>query len=196
VPTVLTAHLPARVRLQYLLSAAYWLTGWTLVVYMTFPIVRIITSEQPITVPSAEQFLIYWAPYFFVGMVTVAIAGSNRYSYNAFAVASACFWIHVLATILTLLRRKGTFAVTPKTTSGRRQLRPVIVPCAVCVTLLAVAAYGLARSQSPGMVTNVAFAAVHFMVLASGVVVLVRRPASARAPTTAPAVARPAEVNA
>ncbi len=176
VPTVLTARLPLRIRLQYLLSAAYWLTGWTLLIYMTFPIVRILTTEQPVTVPSAEQFLIYWAPYFFLGMVTVAVAGSNDYSYRAFAVASACFWIHILATILTALRRRGSFAVTPKTASDRRQLRPVAAPIFACCALLAVAAYGVTRNQSPGMVTNIAFSAVHVMVLATGVAILLQRP--------------------
>ena len=178
VPTVITARLPLRVRMQYLLSAAYWLTGWTLLIYMTFPIVRILTTEQPITVPSAEQFLTYWAPYFFAGMLTVAVAASNGYSFAAFAVSSACFWVHIFATILTVLRRKGTFAVTPKTVSDRRQLRPVLAPIVACALLCGVAVYGLTRNQSPGMVTNVAFSAVHILVLACGIAVLLRRPRS------------------
>jgi len=187
VPTVITARLPLRIRMQYLLSAAYWLTGWTLLVYMTFPIVRILTTEQPITVPSAEQFLSYWAPYFFAGMITVAVAASNGYSYGAFAVSSACFWVHIVATILTVLRRRGTFAVTPKTASDRRQLRPVLAPILACAALFGVAVYGLTRNQSPGMVTNVAFSAVHIFVLGCGVAVLLRRPrSSGSAPASAP----------
>src|SRR5262249_16823990 len=151
------------------------LTGWTLLVYMTFPIVRILTGAQPVNVPSAEQFLIYWAPYFFVGMITVAVAGANGYSYQAFAVMSACFWIHVLASILTLARRKGSFAVTPKRGSDRRQIRPVLAPIVVCVALIVVATFGIVRSQSPAMVTNVAFASVHVLVLATGIRVLLKR---------------------
>jgi len=149
-----------------------------LLIYMTFPIVRILTTEQPITVPSAEQFLTYWAPYFFAGMLTVAVAASNGYSFAAFAVSSACFWVHIVATILTVLRRKGTFAVTPKTVSDRRQLRPVLAPIVACALLCGVAVYGLTRNQSPGMVTNVAFSAVHILVLACGIAVLLRRPRS------------------
>jgi hypothetical protein len=44
----------------------------------------------------------------------VAIAGSKGYSYSAFALMSVSFWIHILATVLTVLRRRGRFAVTPK----------------------------------------------------------------------------------
>ena len=174
-PAVISARLPLRIRLQYLLSAAYWLTGWTLLIYMTFPIVRIITGEQPINVPSAEEFIVFWGPYFLAGMLTVAVASKGKYSYSAFAVMSASFWIHILATILTLLRRKGSFAVTPKKGSDSRQIRPVLVPILFCVVLAAVAAYGLIRDQSPATVTNVSFASVHVLVLATGVRVLLRR---------------------
>jgi cellulose synthase (UDP-forming) len=175
-PKVITAHLPLRIRMQYLLSAAYWLTGWTLLVYMTFPVVRILTTEQPIHVPSAEQFILYWGPYFFAGMLTVVIASANGYSFSAFALMSVSFWIHVLATLLTLGRRKGRFAVTPKQGSSSFQFRPVAVPMIVAAILLGVAIYGIATSQSPAMVTNVAFASVHVLVLASGLRVLLRRP--------------------
>jgi hypothetical protein len=143
---------------------------------MTFPVIRILTSEQPVNVPSAEQFMLFWGPYFFLGMVTVAIAGSNGYSYNAFALMSASFWIHVLATILTVFRRKGSFAVTPKQGTATRQIRPVVVPMVVCAILLGVAIYGLMTSQSPAMITNVSFATVHVLVLASGIRVLWQQP--------------------
>jgi cellulose synthase (UDP-forming) len=175
VPTVFRARLALPIRLQYLLSAAYWLTGWTLLVYMTFPVIRILTGAQPVTVPSAEQFILFWGPYFFAGMLTVAIAGANGYSYSAFAVMSASFWIHILATVLTVMGRKGTFAVTPKRGSSERQLRPVAAPIVAAAVLVAVAAYGITRNQSPGMVTNVAFASVHVIVLLSGVRILLRR---------------------
>jgi cellulose synthase (UDP-forming) len=184
-PTVLAARLPFRIRMQYLLSAAYWLTGWTLLVYMSFPIVRILTGAQPIDVPNAEQFMVHWGPYFLAGMTTVAIAGRGRYSYDAFAVMSASFWIHILATILTVLRRKGSFAVTPKQGSSARQIRPVVVPLVACALLVVVAAYGLLRDQSPATVTNVSFAAVHVLVLASGIRVLLHRPRPPR-PDRAP----------
>ena len=183
-PAVFRARLPLRIRTQYFLSAAYWLTGWTLLIYMTFPVVRILTGEQPVNVPSAEQFIVFWGPYFLAGMLTVAIAGRGRYSYSAFAVMSASFWIHILATILTLMRRKGTFAVTPKKGSDALQIRPVLAPLICCAALIAVAAYGLSRDQTPATVTNVSFASVHVLVLATGVRALLRRtdtPPAARA---------------
>jgi cellulose synthase (UDP-forming) len=75
----------------------------------------------------------------------------------------------VVASLLTLLRRKGRFAVTPKQGSDGRQIRPVAVPLAVCAGLVAVAVYALVRDQSPATVTNVSFALVHLVVIASGI---------------------------
>ena len=50
-------------RLQYLLSASYFLTGWTLVVYMTLPVIRIVTGAQPVARLTADQFLVHFGPY-------------------------------------------------------------------------------------------------------------------------------------
>jgi cellulose synthase (UDP-forming) len=168
-PKVLRARLPARLRLQYLLSAGYWLTGWTFVIYMAFPIVRILIGRQPIDVSGPEEFLIYWGPYFVASMATVGLAGRGRYTYSAFSLLSASFWIHVVASILTLARRKGSFAVTPKQGATGVQLRPVAVPLAVCAVLIGVVAFGLLRDPSAATVTNASFALVHVVVLAGGI---------------------------
>ena len=50
-----------------------------------------------------------------------------------------------------------------------RQVRPILVPLAACTVLAVVAAYGLAVSRSPATVTNVSFALVHLVVIASGI---------------------------
>ena len=42
--------------------------------------------------------------------------------------------------------------------------------------LVGIAAYGLARDQSPATVTNVSFASVHVLVLGTGIRVLLQRP--------------------
>lgn len=175
-PRVITARLPFRLRLQYLLAGAYWLTGWTLMVYMTFPVVRILTGEQPVHVKSAEEFLIHWLPYFAGSMATVAITARGRYTYPAFALMTSIFWVHVVSSLLTVLRRKGSFKVTPKHGSSQRQLRPVIVPLAVAAALGSVALYGLLTDQSPATITNVAFALVHITVLCSGAGLALARP--------------------
>lgn len=178
-PAILRAKLPIPMRLQYLLSAAFWLSGWTLLIYMLFPVVRILTGMQPVTVQSADDFLKYWAPYFASAMATVAFAARGRYSYWAFTLMSASFWIHIVASVLTLLRRKGSFAVTPKKAVGGVQLKPIAAPLGAAAFLLLVVLYGLWHDPSPATVTNAGFALVHVVVLVSGARLAFTQPVAA-----------------
>jgi cellulose synthase (UDP-forming) len=165
---VLRARLPFRKRLHYLLSSGYFLSGWALLVYMSFPVIRIFSGAQPIAAASADQFLIHFAPYFCTALTMVAVAGRGAYTFSGFALAAASFWIHILASLAALTRRAGRFVVTPKQGAGGRQ------PLAAAPTLLAVAAllaasvWGLVHQRSPSTLNNVAFALLHMTVLVSG----------------------------
>jgi len=168
VSTALRARLPWRMKLQYLLSASYFLSGWTVLVYMSFPVIRILGGEQPLGGITAPQFLLHFAPYFAVALLIVARAGAGSYTFAAFALAAASFWIHIQATILTVLGRKGSFVVTPKEGATERQPRTVLVPLAVAAALVAVSVYGLVRDRSPATLNNVSFAALHVSILLTG----------------------------
>ncbi len=182
VPRILTARLPLRLRLNYLLSAAHWLTGWTLLIYMIFPVVRILTGAQPLEVASADQFLFYWLPYFAGGMMTVNLVSGGCYRFSAYALMAANFWVHIVATVLTVLRRKGKFVVTPKEGVTGRQIRPVAAPLAAFAILAGVSLFGLIRDQTPATLNNVAFASVHMTVMLAGAWPALRRGAAASSP--------------
>jgi len=168
-PAALRARLPWRQKAQYLLSAMYFLSGWTVLVYMSMPVVRILTGAQPLGAATADQFLIHFAPYFGLALYAVAVAGRGAYSFGGFALAAASWWIHVQATILTLLRRRGRFVVTPKEGERRPQPRAVAPTLAAVAILLGAAALGLGRGLDPATVNNVAFAALHVTVLSVGI---------------------------
>src|SRR5206468_6996402 len=114
ISSVLRARLPFRMRAQYLLSSMYFLTGWTVLVYMTLPVVRMLTGEQPLAAASADQFLLHFAPYFCFALGAVARAGRGSYTFAAFALAASTWWVHALSSLRALLRRPGRFVVTPK----------------------------------------------------------------------------------
>jgi cellulose synthase (UDP-forming) len=191
----LRARLPLRLRAHYLLSSMYFLTGWTVLVYMAMPILRITTGIQPLEASTSDQFLLHFAPYFGWALLTVAIVGGGSYTFGAFALQTASFWIHIQATVLALLGRRGRFVVTPKEGAVERQLRPVWPALALLALLGGAALWGLLRDHSPGTLNNVAFAALHIAVLLSGVwAALFPRRRAARAAEPRHEAARPERV--
>jgi cellulose synthase/poly-beta-1,6-N-acetylglucosamine synthase-like glycosyltransferase len=167
--SALRARLPLRLRVQYLLSSMYFLSGWTLLAYMAFPLIRILTGEQPVAAASADQFLIHFIPYFAIALSTVAVAGAGAYSFAGFSLAAASFWIHVQATVRALLRRAPRFVVTPKRGAAQRQPRSVWPALVAIAALVGAAAYGASQGHSPATLNNIAFAALHVCVLGAGV---------------------------
>jgi cellulose synthase (UDP-forming) len=189
-PAVLRSSLPTRLKVQYALSASYFLTGWTVLVYMSFPVVRLLTGAQPLAATSADQFLAHFAPYFGLSLLAVTALGGGAYTFKAFALQAASFWIHVQSTVLTLLGRRGGFVVTPKEGAESRQPRAVAPALVAIAALSAVAVYGLLRDRDPATLNNVAFAALHIAVLTSGVMPALRRaPLAVAQPRSAPAPA-------
>lgn len=168
IPAVLRSRLPWRARAQYLLSATYFLSGWTLVLYMSLPVLRLLFGIQPLASITANQFLIHFAPYYCAALAAVALAGSGTYTFGAFALSACNFWIHVQATISALLRRGARFVVTPK--RGERRRQPgAVAPALIAVGVLVGASlYGLTESRDPATLNNVAFAALHSSVLLIG----------------------------
>jgi cellulose synthase (UDP-forming) len=167
-PRIVSARLPWRLRAQYLLSGLYWLSGWTVLIYMMFPVVRILFGVQPLTHLTAPEFLLHFTPYFLVALSTAALAGAGSYTFTALALAAASFWLFIVASLLTLARRRGSFKVTPKTGADVRQPRAV-APALVAVGVLAVVAiWGLAHSQDSATFNNAAFALFHICILMTG----------------------------
>jgi cellulose synthase (UDP-forming) len=135
---------------------------------MSFPVIRLLTGGQPIAGITAPEFLLHFAPYFTVALVTVAIAGSGAYTFSAFALAAANFWIHILATIFTVLKKEGSFVVTPKKGAAARQPASVMPALVVVAILVSVSIYGLVRAQDAATINNVCFASVHVAILMTG----------------------------
>jgi cellulose synthase (UDP-forming) len=168
IPKTLRSRLPIRQKVQYLLSSMFFLTGWTYVVYMALPVVRIVGGQQALAGATAAQFLAHFVPYFACSMLTVAVAGQGSYTFGAFALMEASFWVHVSATLSALMGRRKGFVVTPKVGQSGRQIRVVIPGLVALAVLVAAAVDGLVISRSPATLNNVAFASLHISVLLVG----------------------------
>jgi cellulose synthase (UDP-forming) len=176
IPKIVAARLGARLKTQYLLSSMFFLSGWTALIYISLPVIRIVTGAQPLASASADQFLLHFAPYFGMALLSVAVSGRGAYSFDAFALSFANFWIHILASVTTLLRRPGKFVVTPKQGLEGRQPKAVVPGLAVIVILVGASIFGLSREVSAAMLNNVAFATLHVVVISCGVAHALRAP--------------------
>ncbi|HEX3906665.1 MAG TPA: glycosyltransferase [Mycobacteriales bacterium] len=166
--TILRARLPIRLRLQYLLSSMYFLSGWTLLIYMSLPVTRMLTGEQPLATAGADQFLVHFAPYFGLSLLIVARAGQGCYSFGGFALAATSWWVHVVSSVRAVLRRPGRFVVTPKHAGSGWQPKAVLPSLIAVAILLGSSGYVLASSRSPSTLNNVGFALLHVTVLLCG----------------------------
>jgi cellulose synthase (UDP-forming) len=195
IPLVLRSKLAWRARVQYLLSATYFLTGLTLLIYMSLPVIRIVTGAQPLAAATADQFLLHFAPYYCGALATVALAGYGTYTYEAFALAAGSFWIHVQAAVNSLLRRPARFVVTPKHGTVARQPRAVAPALVAIAVLIGAAVYGLSQSHGAATLNNVAFASLHASVLLTAAIPALRlRPSAPLLPD--PPEARPGRARA
>jgi cellulose synthase (UDP-forming) len=167
-PRVLRHRLPLRIKAQYLLASSYFLSGWTVLVYMSLPVLRIFGHIQPIHQGSADQFLAHFVPYFACCVLTVAVASEGRYSFSAYSLAAANFGIHIRSLVRVVFHRRGKFVVTPKHGVDGRQIRPILPTLVAVVVLLSAVVYALATSHAPSSLTNVAFASIHIGILLSG----------------------------
>ena len=131
-----------------LLSASYFLSGWTVLVYMAFPVVRILTGEQPLAAPSRRPVPAALRAVLRARAEHGGVDGRGAYTFRAFALQSASFWIHVHASLLALLRRPGRFVVTPKRGADGRQPRAVAPALAAAFAVLCVAVLGLVRGPT------------------------------------------------
>ena len=91
---------------------------------------------------------LHFVPYYAVALTMAAVAGAGSYTFSAFALSAANFWIHVLSTIYTVLRKSGSFVVTPKKGAEARQPGAVMPALVAVGVLVAASVYGLA--QQPG----------------------------------------------
>jgi cellulose synthase (UDP-forming) len=168
IPRILFGHLPLRLRAQYLLAASSFLSGITTLVYLSLPLVRIFGGVQPIRHGAAAAFLVHFLPYFAASLLSISIAGAGAFSFGAYSLSIACFWVQVVAIARCLTRRRSRFLVTPKQGSDHRQVRAAL-PALVLIAVLAVAViYELAVHRGPAALTTVAFATVWIVVLLSG----------------------------
>jgi cellulose synthase (UDP-forming) len=152
-------------------------------------VIRLLGGGQPIGHINAPEFLLHFAPYYAVALSMAAVAGAGSYKFSAFALSAANFWIQILATFYTVLRKSGSFVVTPKKGAFVRQPRAIMPTLVTVGILVAASIYGLAKNLDAATINNVSFAAVHVSILMTGCWAALQKPPASEAESFAPAEA-------
>jgi len=151
-------------RLQYLLSASYYLSGSIIILDALLPIVFLLTGQTPVVTSTMTLALIF-VPYMWINLYVLQRTSNFTYSFQAIAFSLSAWWLQLTALAAVLTNRKTSFAVTSKSThdGARPNFLRLVVPQLVYVALGVVAlAVGAAREGlSPSLMANLAWLAVH-----------------------------------
>ncbi len=176
-------------RWQYFVATSYWLTGWTVLVYLGLPLVRLIGGWQPVD-SSAAAFATHFLPYFVFAIVNLGRFGGGGYSLAGLAMNWGSFAVHIRATLTVLLGRRIGFVVTPKQGRAILPWRAVAPNLVVVGVLLATCSVAVVRGLDPATFNTVIFALVGTVLVglivpfAFGQARALRRPTAESAPAT------------
>ncbi|SDN59211.1 glycosyltransferase [Geodermatophilus sp. DSM 45219] len=177
-------------KLQYLLSASYYLSGSVILLDALLPIVFLLTGETPI-VTSTMTLALVFVPYMWINLYVLQRTSNFTYSYQAIAFSLSAWWLQITAMAAVLANRKTSFAVTSKAThdGARPNFLRLVVPQLVYAAVAAVAlAVGAAREgASASLMANVAWLAVHLAIAVPFVIAA----SPSRAPRSAPLLPAP-----
>ena len=107
----------------------YFLTGWTVLIYMSLPVVRILTGAQPLAGATADQFLVHFAPYYGIALLTVAAAVRGHLHVHARSRCSGEL-LGADRSVDLGARPQGRFVVTPKKGASAVSPEPCSPPSA------------------------------------------------------------------
>lgn len=183
--------LPRTTRWQYLVATSYWLTGWTILLYLSLPVFRLVFGLPVITDPTGA-FAVHFLPYFLIAVVGLGRVTDGAYTWRGLVLNWGSFAVHVQATLAVLRGRPGGFAVTSKRALSGTAWDLLWPNAAAAVVLLGVSAIALALEPSAAVLGNVSFAILG-VALVTPIIVFARiqsRPPAPVEPTPAPITVR------
>ena len=151
-------------RLQYLLSASYYLSGSVIILDALLPIVFLLTGLTPV-VTSTMTLALVFVPYMWINLYVLQRTSNSTYSFPAIAFSLSAWWLQLTALVAVLTKRKTSFAVTSKAThdGARPNFLRLVVPQLAYLALgvLALAVGAAREGLSPSLMANLAWLAVH-----------------------------------
>ena len=191
---LLRSGLAWRQKLQYLLSASYYLSGPVILLDALLPLIFLFTGQSPV-ITSTMTLALVFVPYMWINLYVLQRTSNFSYTYQAIAFSLSAWWLQITAMAAVLANRKTAFAVTSKATheGGRPNFLRLVVPQLVyaAVAALALLVGGLREGGSPAFAANLAWLAVHLAISVPFVVAAAPSRSRGRAPAGGPAALEP-----
>jgi cellulose synthase (UDP-forming) len=100
-------------KLQYLVSASYYLSGVVVLIDALLPLVFLFTGITAVVTSTMALALIF-IPYMFLNLYTLQRTSNFTYSFEAISFSLGCFFLQIRALLAVLTNQKTSFAVTAK----------------------------------------------------------------------------------
>ncbi len=100
-------------RLQYLISASYYLSGIVVFIDLLIPLIFLYTGITAINTATMALALVF-LPYIFLNLFVLQKSSNFTYTYNAISFSLSSFFLQMRAVAGVLLNQKTSFSVTPK----------------------------------------------------------------------------------
>jgi cellulose synthase (UDP-forming) len=141
-------------RMQYLISAGYYMTGVVVLIDMILPIIFLYTGIAAVQTSSMLLAMIF-IPYIFLNLMVLQMTSNYAYSFNAISYSISSFFLQVRAIVAVLLNQKTSFVVTSKTAIQGNFLKLVIPHLVfIAIGLSGIIIAYVREGLSPALIAN------------------------------------------
>ncbi|MGE5042288.1 MAG: hypothetical protein ACM3IJ_05310, partial [Candidatus Levyibacteriota bacterium] len=100
-------------RIQYLLSALYYIHGLVVLIDISMPLFYLYFGLEPVSA-STTSFALFFIPYISLTLYTIYLASGKNITFRSMSFSTASFMIQLSALWSILRRQESKFVVTPK----------------------------------------------------------------------------------
>jgi cellulose synthase (UDP-forming) len=142
-------------KLNYFISASYYLSGVAVVANMITPLIFLFTGLEPLR--SSTMILpAIFLPYIIFGIMVLNFSTNSSYTFKALAFSNGCFWIFCKALFSVIFKQKNSFDVTSKSKLSGNFVMLVWPHILYIVVGVIASIYGLQRvGLNPAVLTNI-----------------------------------------
>ncbi|MGI9028322.1 MAG: glycosyltransferase [Candidatus Saccharimonadales bacterium] len=151
-------------KLQYLISASYYLSGVVVLIDAMLPIIFLFTGITAL-ITSSMALASVFIPYMFLNLYTLQKTSNFSYAFEAISFSLSSFWLQISAILAVITNQKTSFAVTSKN-QVRGNFLYLVIPQILYVALfIGGATVGFLREgASASLMANIAWALLNIAV--------------------------------